>query len=68
MKTSGVIKLQHLLKGKLRQARELRRNMTSAEALLWERLRLSVKKKAIKDNPDDLIHIDWEKEWQPRYI
>jgi hypothetical protein len=42
--------------------------MTSAEALLWERLRLSVKKKAIKDNPDDLIHIDWEKEWQLRYI
>jgi very-short-patch-repair endonuclease len=39
LKTSGVIKLQYLSAGKLRQARELRGNMTAAEALLWERLR-----------------------------
>lgn len=39
MKTSGVIRLQYLSEGKLRQARELRKNMTNAEDLLWQRLR-----------------------------
>lgn len=39
MPKSGVIKLQRLSKGKLKQARALRRGMTSAEKTLWERLR-----------------------------
>ena len=39
MPKSGVIKLQHLSDGKLRQARTLRRNMTPAEKVLWENLR-----------------------------
>jgi very-short-patch-repair endonuclease len=39
LKTSGVIKLQYLSAGKLRQAREMCVYMTSAEVLLWERLR-----------------------------
>ena len=37
--TSGVIKLQRLSSGKLRQARDLRKNMTEAEGVLWKRLR-----------------------------
>ena len=39
MSTSGVIRLQRLSDGKLRQARALRANMTEAETILWERLR-----------------------------
>ena len=39
MNSSGVIKLQYLSEGKLRQARDLRKNMTHAEKLLWEKLR-----------------------------
>jgi very-short-patch-repair endonuclease len=37
--SSGVVKLQRLSKGKHRQARELRKNMTPAEVVLWEHLR-----------------------------
>ena len=37
--TSGVVKLQRLSTGKHRQARELRKSMTPAEAVLWEHLR-----------------------------
>ena len=37
--TTGVIKLQRINIGKLRCARELRREMTEAEAILWKRLR-----------------------------
>lgn len=33
-----------------------------------ERLRNAALPKAIIGNPDDLIHLDWEKEWQPRHI
>jgi very-short-patch-repair endonuclease len=36
--TSGVIRLQRLSPGKLDQARVLRKKMTVAESLLWERL------------------------------
>jgi len=36
---SGVVKLQFLSDGKLRQARELRARMTPAEVVLWEQLR-----------------------------
>jgi very-short-patch-repair endonuclease len=39
MSSSGVIRLQRLSDGKLRQARALRANMTEAETILWERLR-----------------------------
>ena len=37
--SSGVIALQRISKGKLRQARNLRKNMTEAERVLWEHLR-----------------------------
>jgi very-short-patch-repair endonuclease len=37
--TSGVVKLQRLSSGKLRQAQELRKTLTPAEKILWERLR-----------------------------
>jgi very-short-patch-repair endonuclease len=37
--SSGVVFLQHLAKGKLRQARELRKKMTPAERALWEQVR-----------------------------
>ena len=37
--TSGVIKLQWLSDGKLRQARALRKNQTNAEPILWNVLR-----------------------------
>ena len=33
-----------------------------------ERLRAAVGKRAIKGDPDDLVHIDWENEWHPRHI
>ena len=33
-----------------------------------ERLRKAAPPRAIVGNPDDLIHLDWEKEWQPRHI
>ena len=39
MPKSGVVKLQRLSKGKLQQAQALRRRMTPAEKVLWERLR-----------------------------
>jgi len=37
--TSGVVILQKIDDSKIRQARELRRNMTDAERFLWEQLR-----------------------------
>ncbi len=37
--TSGVVHLQRVQKSKLNQARVLRKNMTVAEKILWERLR-----------------------------
>jgi ATP-dependent DNA helicase RecG len=37
--SSGVVKLQRISQAKLEQARELRKNMTEAELLLWEKLR-----------------------------
>ena len=33
-----------------------------------ERLKKAALPQAIIGNPDDLIHLDWEKEWQPRHI
>jgi hypothetical protein len=33
-----------------------------------ERLRKSAPPKAIIGNPDELIHLEWEKEWLPRHI
>ncbi len=39
MKTSGVIRLQQISDGKLDQAKYLRKNMTDAEKLLWQKLR-----------------------------
>ena len=33
-----------------------------------ERLRTSARKRAITCNPDDLISINWEKEWEPKHI
>ena len=33
-----------------------------------ERLREAAGKRAIKGDPDDLVSIDWEKEWHPRHI
>jgi hypothetical protein len=33
-----------------------------------ERFRKSAPPKAIIDNPDELIHFEWEKEWLPRHI
>jgi very-short-patch-repair endonuclease len=39
MKTSGVVRLQHISDDKLDQARSLRLNMTHAENLLWQKLR-----------------------------
>jgi very-short-patch-repair endonuclease len=37
--SSGVVKLQRISNDKLRQAQELRKSMTDAEGILWERLR-----------------------------
>ncbi len=37
--SSGVIKLQKISKGKLEQAKLLRKKMTHAETVLWERLK-----------------------------
>lgn len=39
MKSSGLIRRQYLTDGKLHQARELRKRMTSAEKILWQYLR-----------------------------
>jgi very-short-patch-repair endonuclease len=39
MKTSGVVRLQHISDDKLEQARSLRLNMTYTENLLWQKLR-----------------------------
>jgi len=33
-----------------------------------ERLGKSAPPKAIIGNPDELIHLKWEKEWRPRHI
>jgi hypothetical protein len=33
-----------------------------------ERLRKSKQPKAIIGDPDELIHLEWEKEWRPRHI
>jgi len=33
-----------------------------------ERLRAACRRHAIKGRPEDLIHLEWDKEWQPRHI
>jgi hypothetical protein len=33
-----------------------------------DRLRKSAPRKAIIGDPNELIHLEWEKEWRPRHI
>ena len=33
-----------------------------------ERLRKAARPRAIVGDPEEIIHLDWEKEWRPRHI
>ncbi len=33
-----------------------------------DRLRKAARSRALQGNPEDIIHMEWEKQWHPRHI